>query len=982
MSYTKQPKARRAFVSDSEESESEYEQDSIQVDLPPSSTFKRPMSGSRSGAATSASPPTKQLNKARLSMLLGKNRNGRSSPVDMVQASGKQAKIPNTFSVGHKDEQLQNVIRGGMKVIDPAANEAPANLNYVLYGHHQQPHVRGLIPGGNVSSGTYSHLTGRVSSEQQQKQMQQVRAPGSLDNKQHYRTTTLNSGHENQGYLSRKRKADDNGGKSHNDSVIHKKPNTSLTTFSTKAPLPTIETKKISVSDWDPLKPQYAVTAHSSPHIPGPSLYRPPSSNMISKRQSNPPQNAVRVKIEGSPNPPAHASSRTPSNVKNTHTGGFTISSRTSKDNSTFPSSKNLAVQTPRPSWLSNEPDSSWISALGHPKSLTTTTKPALKQLGSQTSSARCKEPLVQQNSTKSQVRPSVGDVFVSTRSETPTPAAKSNTKHEPLQRLLATVAEKKAKTQSALQHKSQVEKNKVNVTANAALKKPEMTQSTSHYSQPVKVIVDTALKKPDWSSTALSEAPATRSTPRHSQPVKLIADPVPTFKEWSSTMESKSKPTKETSQQERPAKIPVDTESEKADVRPAVIPEKTTAEATSIRDQPAKVTSNVALKNPEMASAIGSKNNPIKEISQPEQPANVTSDVVLEKPDLGLADIPEKTKTQETSQLDQAANVTPDVALKKPESSSIAVPKESTTLPRPKPDLPAEASSQSKTANESVPEKEPGVIYLPPVSPLPEGAEPYFEYSLYQQLYIPFSPPYLSASTAPTTDILKHRFHSAGAANAEAERVFTHTRDQYTQFFSMHFSQWKSTRTPHGCLVFSGKFSPHDDRHKEIHITVGVRRDWVSEYGAAAMMTVTPLGQQAQARQPWTPPSPLFQTEVYIVRLNRLLHMNANHTGTGYNIERVSQPLPCNEIYTTLDDANWAARNLTVKLGRIEKPKCPETVQDQKEMVRRLNDQAIELQRTGGCWREQFLGRCGEEEYWDDVEVVVEKVTVCGPRN
>ena len=252
--------------------------------------------------------------------------------------------------------------------------------------------------------------------------------------------------------------------------------------------------------------------------------------------------------------------------------------------------------------------------------------------------------------------------------------------------------------------------------------------------------------------------------------------------------------------------------------------------------------------------------------------------------------------------------------------------------------------------------------VLILPILEISDAAEPYFEYSVFQNLW---SNEQNETDTMPT-EIISRPYTNIDEANAQAEKLFHNVREQYTQHFQFQFSEWSSKRS-HDCLVLVGTFSPMDYPIKKSHIKIWVQRNSVSRFAS-------------QTPQAWTQ-TPLISKTAFTLRLFRLVAMS-DDTDSEPPV-RVYHKLPCSEVYTTLDTANRAARKLQIELSHVKDPKDDINAKWQEQDLKDLNAkvQSLDLSMRGsaGCWKSEF-NACGKGG--DRFEVVVEKVSICGPRN
>jgi hypothetical protein len=273
-------------------------------------------------------------------------------------------------------------------------------------------------------------------------------------------------------------------------------------------------------------------------------------------------------------------------------------------------------------------------------------------------------------------------------------------------------------------------------------------------------------------------------------------------------------------------------------------------------------------------------------------------------------------------------------------------------------------------------PEKEQAEVILLSTSPKPsKDAEPYFEYSVFQKTWSHTQTEHKVA----TTEIIARPFTCIDDANFQAETLFNTAWAQYQQHFQVRFSEFSTSRDEHDCAVHVGVFAPVDYPGRKSRLKIWVKRDFVS---ALADRTSGSLEL-----------TPFVSKTVYILRLFRILDqapegddddrdtvMADNDAST----IRVYLPIPCAEAYTSLGAANLAARNLQIELGHEKNPRGFQATWQVSDLAS-LNEkmsvlaEGVDVEKGDGCWRSTFNGA---GKGGDKLELLVEKVGLCGPRN
>lgn len=261
----------------------------------------------------------------------------------------------------------------------------------------------------------------------------------------------------------------------------------------------------------------------------------------------------------------------------------------------------------------------------------------------------------------------------------------------------------------------------------------------------------------------------------------------------------------------------------------------------------------------------------------------------------------------------------------------------------------------------------------LPNVS---NEAQPYFEYSVFQKTWQGEQ----VESTLSVTEITVRPFTSLDEANAQAEKVF---QISSTLFNDVIFER-SNNRDEHGCFILTGSITPFDNPANKSHLKIWVQRDFVS-----ALANQTPQAIKGTS---------FISSTCYILRLFKLITQadaedssssSSSDAGTDSTDPPTPEPIRAYhahtrpEIYTTLSAANRAARALQIQLSHEKEPKDALSKAFQEKNLRELNAKVVQLQSPsdegGGCWESRF-NACGLGG--DNLELVVEKTSLCGPRN
>lgn len=308
-------------------------------------------------------------------------------------------------------------------------------------------------------------------------------------------------------------------------------------------------------------------------------------------------------------------------------------------------------------------------------------------------------------------------------------------------------------------------------------------------------------------------------------------------------------------------------------------------------------------------------------------------------------------------------------------------------------------------------------VVTLPDLSKLFQS-EPYFEYTVSENRWSESD----KENDTPAPVTVRRAFTSVDDANDAAEKLCAHAKQQYTSLFQVKFQAWSIQRNDHDCMSYLGTFAPMHYPSKKAYLRIWVDRHYVSAHAAAI-----------QAPPPHTP---FIQKTLYILRLHKLIpDPNASSpvpsdsdSSSGSSSDSSSEsesedraakaarkdearakrkadekqakaakrqqsphpmpllrqhhPLPCTELYTTLDGANHAARRLQIEMSHEANPSAANArwqEQDARNLLTKARSLDPSVGGEEGYWRSEFnaSGRGG-----DRFELVVEKAGLCGPRN
>lgn len=251
------------------------------------------------------------------------------------------------------------------------------------------------------------------------------------------------------------------------------------------------------------------------------------------------------------------------------------------------------------------------------------------------------------------------------------------------------------------------------------------------------------------------------------------------------------------------------------------------------------------------------------------------------------------------------------------------------------------------------------------------EQAEPYFEYSVFERRWSDEQDEY----DAKEVGIILRPFTDINEANLQVETLFQRLREATTWDLRHTLADWTSTRDEQGCLICKASFAPFDNPYKEHFVKIWVQRDYVSKF---ANRTPQDLGRTC-----------FVASTVFVLRLVKLIAPAAESSDSEsiddktQALLRVYQPLLRSEVFTTLHEANRAARDQQLELSHERKPKNILTVKWQEGDLKHLNEKLRALNAAGddksSCWESEFnaFGIGG-----DRFQLIVEKAGICGPRN
>jgi hypothetical protein len=256
--------------------------------------------------------------------------------------------------------------------------------------------------------------------------------------------------------------------------------------------------------------------------------------------------------------------------------------------------------------------------------------------------------------------------------------------------------------------------------------------------------------------------------------------------------------------------------------------------------------------------------------------------------------------------------------------------------------------------------------------SGISESAEPYFEYSIFEKTWTNNE----SEDDKLATELTSQPFTNIHHTNTHAYRLFQSAKEKYIEHFHYQLTETATKRDKHGCETHTGTFASIGNPDRLLHVQLSVRRDRVSVFAnqSPAHMNLTPFTMKS----------------AFIVRLFKLAPApRSASTCPGASDEsdiriRVYHPLQRTEVYTTLESANCAARDVQVEMSHDLKATGEASVKTRGLSIRELNARLYGLNGTtdgnGGYWKSRFRG-FGDQPV-DEYELVVEEVGLCGPRN
>jgi hypothetical protein len=261
-------------------------------------------------------------------------------------------------------------------------------------------------------------------------------------------------------------------------------------------------------------------------------------------------------------------------------------------------------------------------------------------------------------------------------------------------------------------------------------------------------------------------------------------------------------------------------------------------------------------------------------------------------------------------------------------------------------------------------------VLVLSHPSDISKEAQTYFEYSIFKKDWSSEQ----DEKQALICEITIRPFTNIHDANAQAERLFQNKK-YHPSYMTIECSR---KQDEHGCMVLTSSIAPFEYPANKHHTKIYVQRDYVSKYA----------NQKSQSIK-----GTLFISDTgYILRLFKLIKISDtddsgsdsdNSSGVAGRKIRVYCPHGRPEVYTTLQAANRAAKNLQIELSHEKNPTDLMTKAFQERNLKQLNDKVLALEAAGesgeGCWRSKFNARgLGG----DHLELMVEKAGISGPRN
>ncbi|KAF3039275.1 hypothetical protein E8E11_001294 [Didymella keratinophila] len=277
-----------------------------------------------------------------------------------------------------------------------------------------------------------------------------------------------------------------------------------------------------------------------------------------------------------------------------------------------------------------------------------------------------------------------------------------------------------------------------------------------------------------------------------------------------------------------------------------------------------------------------------------------------------------------------------------------------------------------------------------PSISPT---AEPYFEYTIHQSIGS-------SSSSTTTTELSAQPFTALDSANAQTDKLFHNTKEQY-ELLGVRCRSTTTRVLENGLSVHEAAFTSIENPSRSLTLKLWVERAEVSVY--------------ANHTPSLTPTTPLIGKTIYALRLWRLVERADSDSDSEAEDDnddeaqekgekerfRIYHPLPhiCTEVHTSLESANRAAKRVQIELSHEKTPKSMQA-HLQLQNLRKLNEKLEDLRketeegddesggpslfeyeegRRRGCWKSTFRG-VGYNGF--DFELLVTSVGVSGPRN
>lgn len=250
----------------------------------------------------------------------------------------------------------------------------------------------------------------------------------------------------------------------------------------------------------------------------------------------------------------------------------------------------------------------------------------------------------------------------------------------------------------------------------------------------------------------------------------------------------------------------------------------------------------------------------------------------------------------------------------------------------------------------------------------LPVGAEPCFEYLIFQKIWAKGH----DESDAPEMQLITRPYENIDEANAQAEILFKIARLQSIQFALVVPDEWNIKSDEFGCRSLLSTVSSGEFAATKSWIRIWVKRLRVSTFSAGKVETI----QQSQ----------FIWNAVFLLKLSKLVPIFSKSDEASESeflkpdsqILRVRHQLPCEKCYTSVDGANRAAMAVQIVLSHGKNPNEPEKRWQESNSIE-LHKKVLELEKVEKCWKSEFngLGLGG-----DRFELVVEKEMIVGPRN